>query len=145
MAAAGRDGFSVLWAGSVSAQCSSGRASGRVRRGGILALSGGGQLRDWVSVDDVVSGLLAVARAELASADSIDIGTGEGIPLREVVQMLFDLSGGEGRPLFGALPYRRGEDMNMVADADRTERLIGWRARTGMEEGLRALVSAAAS
>ncbi len=115
------------------------------RAGEEFPLSLGEQLRDWVSVDDVALGLLAVARAKLAPADSIDIGTGEGIPLREVVQMLFDLTGGEGRPLFGALPYRHGEDMNMVADADRTERLIGWRARTGMEEGLRALVSAAAS
>ncbi len=115
------------------------------RAGEEFPLSPGEQLRDWVSVDDVALGLLAVARAELAPADSVDIGTGEGIPLREVVQMLFDLAGGEGRPLFGALPYRRGEDMNMVADADRTERLIAWRARTGLEEGLRALVSAAAS
>jgi len=93
----------------------------------------------------VALGLLAVARAKLAPADSIDIGTGEGIPLREVVQMLFDLAGGEGRPSFGVLPYRRGEDMDMVADADRTERLIGWRAHTRLEEGLRALASAAAS
>ncbi len=108
-------------------------------------LSQGEQLRDWVFVDDVALGLLAVARAELAPADSIDIGTGEGIPLREVVQMLFDLAGGEGRPSFGVLPYRRGEDMDMVADADRTERLIGWRAHTRLEEGLRALASAAAS
>ncbi len=32
--------------------------------------------------------------------------------------------------------------MRTIADADRTERLTGWRARTKLEEGLRALVSA---
>ena len=113
--------------------------------GDEFPLSPGEQLRDWVSVEDVVSGLLAVAQSELAPADSIEIGTGEGTSLRETVKILFELVGGKGRPIIGALPYRPGEDMRAVADADRTERLTGWRARTGLVEGLRALGSAGAS
>lgn len=115
------------------------------RSGNEFPLSPGEQLRDWVSVEDVVSGLLAVARSELAPAESIEIGTGKGTSLRETVQMLFKLVGGDGRPRFGALPYRQGEDMHAVADADRTERLTGWRARTALAEGLRVLVSAGVS
>lgn len=112
--------------------------------GNDFPLSSGEQIRDWVSVEDVVSGLLAVAQSELAPAESIEIGTGVGTSLRETVQMLFELVGGKEHPIIGALPYRPGEDMRVVADSDRTERLTGWRARTGLAEGLRALVSGGA-
>ncbi len=112
--------------------------------GNEFLLSPGEQIRDWVSVEDVVSGLLAVAQSELAPAESLEIGTGVGTSLRETVQMLFDLVGGKRIPSLGALPYRPGEEMRVVADSGRTERLTGWRARTGLAEGLRALVSAGA-
>ena len=112
--------------------------------GNDFPLSPGEQIRDWVSVEDVVSGLLAVAQSELAPAESIEIGTGVGTSLRETVQMLFELVGRKEYPILGALPYRPGEDMRVVADSDRTERLTGWRARTGLADGLRALVSGGA-
>jgi len=35
------------------------------------------------------------------------------------------------------LPDRPGEVVRQVADADRAEQLIGWRARTALEDGLR--------
>ena len=111
------------------------------RSGDEFPLSPGEQLRDWVSVEDVVSGLLAMAGSDLGLAETIEIGTGIGTSLRETVQMLFKFSGGDGRPLFGALPYRPGEDMRAIANADRTEKLIGWRACTGLVEGLRTLAS----
>lgn len=115
------------------------------RSGDEFPLFPGEQLRDWVSVEDVVSGLLAMVRSELVLAATIEIGTGKGTSLRETVRMLFKFAGIYGRLLFGALPYQSGEDMRAVADADRTERLTGWRALTGLVESLRALVSAGAS
>ena len=110
------------------------------RLGRRFPLSPGEQVRDWVSVEDVVSGLLAVAQSDLAAAESIEIGTGKGTSLSDTVQMIFDLGGGDGSPLFGALPYRRGEDMYTVADSELTERRTGWRAKIGLMEGLSALV-----
>ena len=81
-----------------------------------------------------------MAQSDLAAAESIEIGTGKGTSLSDTVQMIFDLVGGDGSPLFGALPYRRGEDMYTVADSELTERRTGWRAKIGLMEGLSALV-----
>ena len=109
-------------------------------KGVKLPLSPGEQVRDWVFVDDVVSGLISAAQSELEPAMTVDIGTGIGTQLREVVETLYQLTGCNMRPSFGELPYRNGENMSVMGDAERTDALIGWRATTTLEEGLSILI-----
>lgn len=54
------------------------------------------------------------------------------------------MTGSAAEPAFGALPTRPMERA-LRADGERIERLTGWRARTGLEEGLRRVVEASAS
>lgn len=109
-------------------------------RGVKFPLSPGEQVRDWVFVDDVVSGLISVAQSELEPAMTVDIGTGIGTQLREVVETLYQLTGCNVPPSFGELPYRNGENMSVMGNAERTDTLIGWRATTVLEEGLSILI-----
>ncbi len=97
----------------------------------------GEQERDFIYVEDVVEGLLAAAKAPEIEGQSLDLGTGAARPIRQVVERIWQLVDGRGQIQFGALPYRPGEVMTLVADVDRTARLIGWRAITLLEEGLR--------
>ena len=91
-------------------------------------------------VDDVVSGLISVAQSELEPAMTVDIGTGIGTQLREVVETLYQLTGCNVPPNFGELPYRNGENMSVMGNAERTDTLIGWRATVVLEEGLSILI-----
>ncbi|MFQ6101157.1 MAG: NAD-dependent epimerase/dehydratase family protein [Anaerolineae bacterium] len=97
----------------------------------------GEQERDFVYVDDVVEGLLGAAEAQGIEGYSLDLGTGRVHTIRQVVERIWAMTEARGRILPGALPYRPGEVMHLAADAGRTARLIGWRARVGLEEGLR--------
>jgi UDP-glucose 4-epimerase len=97
----------------------------------------GEQERDFIYVDDVVEGMLVAAEAPGLEGHSLDLGTGQAHTVYEVVRRIWAMTGAQGRILVGALPYRPGEVMHLVADADRTARLTGWRARVGVEEGLR--------
>jgi len=97
----------------------------------------GEQERDFIHVEDVVEGMLAAAEAPGIEGQSLDLGTGRAHTVREVVGHVWALTGARGRILAGALPYRTGEVMHLAANADRTARLTGWRARVGLEEGLR--------
>jgi nucleoside-diphosphate-sugar epimerase len=99
----------------------------------------GEQARDWIYIDDVVEGILASARAENIEGETIELGTGVGTPVREVVTRLFEFVG-QGRPLIGALPQRPGEVAEQIANAARTEQLIGWRAKVGIEAGLKKMM-----
>ena len=97
----------------------------------------GEQERDFIYVEDVVEGMVAAAAATGVEGQSLDLGTGAARPIRQVVERVWELAGGTGRVLPGALPYRPSEVMHLVADAERTARLTGWRARVGLEKGLK--------
>ncbi len=97
----------------------------------------GEQVRDFIYVDDVVAGMMAAAEAPGIEGESIDLGTGRSHAIRQAVARIWEIAEARGRMLPGALPYRPGEVMRIVADADRAARLTGWRARVSLEEGLR--------
>jgi nucleoside-diphosphate-sugar epimerase len=103
----------------------------------------GEQRRDFIFVTDVIDGLLEVATAHGIEGKSLDLGTGHATSVRDVVERVFSLCGGGGKPQVGALAYRPGVIWELVADADRTEQLTGWRAKIGLEEGLKATIKAA--
>jgi nucleoside-diphosphate-sugar epimerase len=117
-----------------------GAALRAARAGESFPMTSGEQRRDWVYLDDVAAGILAVTRTAGAhvEGDTLHLGTGVGTPVLEMVMKLFEIVG-TGRPLAGRLPQRPGETPEQVADAARTERLTGWRATIGVDEGLRRL------
>jgi UDP-glucose 4-epimerase len=113
--------------------------------GGDLPMTPGGQERDFIYVGDVVDGLLVAADASGIEGQSLDLGTGQVHTLRYVVECIWAMTGAQGQILPGALPYRPGDVMHLVADADRTARLTGWRATTSLDSGLRKTLQAIGS
>lgn len=105
-------------------------------RGRDFPMSPGQQERDFVHVSDVVTGMTAAAEASGVGGKSLDLGSGIGYPVRQVVDQVWRLTGAKGKMQPGALLYRAGEPTRLVADADRTAALTGWRALTPLEEGL---------
>jgi UDP-glucose 4-epimerase len=102
-----------------------------------LPMTLGEQERDFIYVDDVVNGLLVAGDASGIEGQSLDLGTGQAHTLRQVVEFIWAMTGAQGQVLPGALRYRPGDVMHLVADAERTARLTGWRATTSLESGLR--------
>jgi nucleoside-diphosphate-sugar epimerase len=105
-----------------------------------LAMTPGEQERDFIYVQDVVDGMLATAETPGIEGASLDLGTGTGHTVRLVVERIWQLTDAKGEVELGALSYRSGEAMRLVADADRTAQLTCWRATTSLEEGLRATI-----
>jgi nucleoside-diphosphate-sugar epimerase len=122
-----------------------GAALKAARSGEPFPMTPGDQRRDWIYVDDVVEGFLAAAGADANAVEgqTIELGTGASTPVREAVLKLFEILGA-GQALVGRLPPRPGEVPDQVADAARAESRTGWRARVGLEEGLRCWVRALA-
>jgi nucleoside-diphosphate-sugar epimerase len=99
-------------------------------------LGSGRRLLDWIYIDDVVDGLLAVARAPDVEGCTIDLGSGAMIPIREVVDRIVQLVGAGVKPVFGALPDRTGEEIIRPADVAYAQAKLGWKAAMPLEEGL---------
>jgi UDP-glucuronate decarboxylase len=101
--------------------------------------TGGEQLRDFLHVDDVARALVAVARSEITGA--VNIGSGDAVTVREVVETIGRFTGRSDLLEIGALPYAPDDPMVVVADTTRLTREVGWEPTLTLEDGLRQTVS----
>jgi UDP-glucose 4-epimerase len=109
--------------------------------GGSPQLSSGERLLDCVYAEDVARAYLDAASALGVHGRTIDIGRGVLTSVRQIVQLIVEAVGPTaGRPVFGALPVRPLEQVVEV-DVDETARVLGWRATTDLEEGLRRTIA----
>ncbi len=103
-------------------------------RGERARCSHGEQIRDFIHVEDCASALLAIAEAGLEG--TVNVGTGEGTQLREIVETLAELTGrGAGDIEFGAIPSDPDEPPMVVADIRKLLE-TGWRPRHTLASGL---------
>jgi UDP-glucose 4-epimerase len=98
-------------------------------------LSSGHRGCDWVFIDDVVEGILAVATTPEAIGQTVDLGTGTLTSVRRVVETICDLLGTDVSPRWGALADRERET-EAKADVTATRKLCGWSASTDLASGL---------
>ncbi len=106
-----------------------------LRQGGRLAIASPNRKVDWIYVDDVVCGLLAVATTPGLEGKSVDLGSGEVVTIRDLVINLRQLINPNAVVEFGSSPWN---DVEMVrrADATTTRTLTGWRCIVPLGEGL---------
>jgi UDP-glucose 4-epimerase len=108
-------------------------------KGEAPRVSSGNRAMDWVYVDDVVEGLLLVADTDHPDARTIDLGTGELVSIRTIVEQVRSLIDARIEIQFGAIPDRLLERPH-AARADETRRETGWTAATPLAEGLTATI-----
>jgi UDP-glucose 4-epimerase len=104
-------------------------------RGEAPEITSGRRQIDWVYVDDVVAGLIALASAPGIEGDTVDLGSGSLITTAEIVEMICSLMNSAVRPRFGALADRPLEPVRVARVADTTA-LTGWAPKVSLEEGL---------
>ena len=104
-------------------------------RGEGPRLSSGRREVDWVYVDDVVAAFVAAAEADKAPGSTVDVGSGELVSIRSLVDRIVALVGGDVRPAFGALADRPGERPR-AADVAGSREAIGWQPSTPLDAGL---------
>ncbi len=107
---------------------------GRLREGGRPTVFGDGtQTRDYIYVGDVVAAALAAAAS--GATGPINVGTGIETDVLELVARLGELGGGGFEPEFA--PPREGEVQRISIDPARAAAELGWKAETGLADGLR--------
>ena len=102
-------------------------------------VSSGKRPVDWIYIDDLMSGLLAIASAPAIEGQTIDLGSGTLTTVREVVERLGNWIDRQIQPAFGAIPDRPMERVR-VADTTNAYAKLGWKAATSLEEGLKLTV-----
>lgn len=104
-------------------------------RGEPLYVNGDGtQTRDFTYVEDCVEGTAAALDAPEALGEIINIGGKERASVLEVIAMLERLSGRKADVRLGGKTF--GEPKHTWADISKAGRLLGYRPKVGLMEGL---------
>ncbi len=103
-------------------------------------MTSGTQMRELTYVGDVVEGLLAAATRPEAPGGVFNLGSGDERTVLSIVEEIYRLANGPGRPLPGAVPDRGNDMQRYCADTTRAARRLGWQATTPLEDGLRATI-----
>jgi UDP-glucose 4-epimerase len=103
-----------------------------------LILGDGTQTMDFVYIEDVARSNIAALQSDV-SDEVFNIGCGRETSLNELAAALLATMGSTLRPEYG--PERKVNPVpRRLADVSKAERMLGFRARVGLEEGLSRLV-----
>jgi len=106
----------------------------------IFATSKGEQLRDFCYVDDITDGILLSLENEKVNGEIINLASGVPISIREVIEIIQEYVGG-GKPDFGKIPYRNGENMRLFADISKAKTILNWYPKITLLEGIKKTVA----
>jgi dTDP-L-rhamnose 4-epimerase len=104
-----------------------------------LVFEDGQQMRDFVSVYDIVQANLLAMECSAADGQVLNIGSGEAVSISEVA---LSLSAALGTDLPGELTgkYRAGDIRHCFADISRAKQLLGYGPKFRFREGVKDLI-----
>jgi UDP-glucose 4-epimerase len=106
-----------------------------LRGGSLIVHADGGQTRDYVYVDDVVSGLVAASTAPNLDGLVINIGSGRETSVRDLVKSVMDVTGSKAEVIYNA--KTSGGVSRMRADLTLAAQKLSYKPSISLEEGLR--------
>jgi nucleoside-diphosphate-sugar epimerase len=96
--------------------------------------SHGNQIRDYLHVQDVADGLVALLDSEVSGA--VNIASGKPIALKEIVNSIAQKLHGEELVLLGAIPSNPNDTPLVVANINRLVNEVGWQQKYSLDRGL---------
>jgi GDP-L-fucose synthase len=104
----------------------------------ILLWGDGSPTREFLYVDDCVEGLV-LASERYNGAQPVNLGTGEEISIRELAELVADVTGFDGEIVWDT--SKPNGYPRRLLDTSRAEELFGFRAHTPLREGIERTVA----
>jgi UDP-glucose 4-epimerase len=106
-----------------------------LKNGSLVVNGDGNQTRDYVFVDDVVSGMVAAATAPNLDGMVINIGSGKETSARDLARLTLEITGSKAEAIFSA--KTPGGVSRMGADLSLAAQKLNYRPSISLERGLR--------
>ena len=103
--------------------------------GATPALTAGEQCWDYLYIEDAARALCQAALHSAADGVFV-LGSGEAVPVRDIVKQIRDLIDPTLPAGLGALPYGPNQTMRLQADTTKLRAAVDWKPRIGLAEGL---------
>lgn len=104
----------------------------------ITIFGDGTQTRSFCYVTDQVEGLLKLAFSERAEGEVVNIGSDSEITILELAKLIKELTKSSSEIEFHPLP--KDDPMRRKPDISKAKKLLGWKPKVELEEGLRMMI-----
>lgn len=102
-----------------------------------FAMTSGEQIWDMLYIDDAVDAILTAAHSDCPSGEVINIASGEPHTLKEIAQTVVKQIDNSGQLQIGDKAEPEGAIGNLSCSIEKAERVLGWKPKTLLEDGLR--------
>jgi UDP-glucose 4-epimerase len=106
--------------------------------GSVIIYGAGANIRDYIYVDDVVRALAAAATAEGIDRQIINIGSGSGASINQLIALIETVTGRKAQTIVN--PSVSAGVSSLVADISRARKLLAFNPKVTLEEGLAMLI-----
>ena len=97
--------------------------------------SAGEQFRDFCYVDDTVCAILQALDSSEGEGEVFNVASGIPISIREIIEKVRNITG-SGKPIYGKVPYRPGENMELYASISKAKNILQWEPKVSLKDGL---------
>ena len=96
--------------------------------------SHGNQIRDFLHVQDVADGFVALLDSDVQGC--VNIASGKAITIKEIVYEIANFIGKKDLIELGAIPTSSSEAPLVVANVNRLSNEVGWQSKYDLETGI---------
>ncbi len=101
-------------------------------------LSTPSSVRDFIFVEDLVEGYMATIDKKNIEGEVFNLGTGVQYSVGDIARLTIELSGKSLKPVYGTRQStQKVEPHCWVADASKAEKLLGWKPKHDIRQGLK--------
>ena len=111
-----------------------------------IKFSGGEQILDFIHVNDMADFFTTLFTKMYKKEWSynfieLHLGSGFGHSIKEIAQIMEELSGKKVNAIWGALPYRKFDTMHAVAPIGKNIELLGWKSKIDIRKGIKSFIA----
>lgn len=107
----------------------------------VVTLGDPSPVRDFLYVDDHVSSYLTCLGNEKAIGEVFNFCTGHGASISQLVDLIGKLTHFKGEVIWNTIPRRPLDIAKLVGDYSKAKKLLGWKPKYTLEEGLKVAVN----
>lgn len=93
------------------------------------------QLCDFCYIEDVIRAIFKALNNKSKNGEIINIGSGRPIKIKNIIQLITKLIG-KGKPIIGALNYKKGTNMKNYPNIQKAKRILNWRPMIDIKHGI---------
>lgn len=102
--------------------------------------SKGEQIREFCYIDDFVNAVFISLKSKKNQGEIFNIGSGKPIKIKQVINQIKKKIG-KGRPQFGKIKYKVGENMKVFADINKAKVKLNWKPKVKFSDGLNTVIN----